>query len=238
MSDAFSKNKDPSQTVITFGKHQGLTVETLLANHRDYVEWLLGKSWLAERFSNLHAALLSAGTPTDETPEHNKIQARFLEPLFCEALIYVVAPAIKDRWRKKVEEYWSQLDGGPIQRFPKPKENARPCLLTKSSFEQKGIDVITDWHWDVSKLFDEEHECGNYLAGGRVGVEIKPSIGDEYPTVLRQMERLGVKICLSENYTGRGVSEPVVKQIFESNGYSLIFVREIEAEMLDMRTQI
>jgi hypothetical protein len=49
------------------------------------------------------------------------------------------------------------------------------------------------------------------------------------------MERLGVKICVAEHYTGRGTLEPIVKKIFESNGYTLIFVRDIEAEMLNLR---
>jgi hypothetical protein len=200
MSDSFEKPKDPTQQVITFGKHQGLTVAELLHNHKSYVEWLTGQSWLAERFSDLHAALLSRGAPTDETPEHNKIQARFLDPLFCDAFISLSRRYII--------------------------EDRRP-LKYKVSFERKGIDVLINYWTRDRESFSDPTDF--------TGLEIKPSIGDEFPTVLRQMERLGVKICVAEHYTGRGTSEPIVKKIFESNGYTLIFLRDIEAEMLNLR---
>ena len=230
MSDAFEKLKDPTQQVITFGKHQGLTVAELLHNHKGYVEWLTGQSWLAERFSDLHAALLSRGAPTDETPEHNKIQARFLEPLFCEALLRLTVPEVRN-WRKLL----GGTKGYRSWQYPKPKENTRPTLKRWVRFERKGIDVFIDYRLDADGLFDEEHDLDETLVLGNIGVEIKPSIGDDFPTVLRQMERLGVRTCLAEHYTGRGASEPIVKKMFEANGYDLIFVREIDAEMLNLR---
>jgi hypothetical protein len=233
MSDSFEKPKDPTQQVITFGKHQGLTVAELLHNHKGYVEWLTGQSWLAERFSDLHAALLSRGAPTDETPEHNKIQARFLEPLFCEALLKLILPGLKS-WKKFLEEHWEEHAGRRLC-YPKPKENESPTLQSKVLFEKKGIDVFIDYWLDLTGLFEEKHELCNRIKEGSLGIEIKPSLGDDFPTVLRQMERLGVRTCLAEHYTGRGASEPIVKKMFEANGYDLIFVREVEAEMLNLR---
>lgn len=232
MNDALQKPKDPTQQVITFGKHQGLTVAELLQNHKSYVEWLMGQSWLAERFSDLHAALLSRGAPTDETPEHNIIQARFLDPLFCEAFVRLAVHEVQN-WRELLTGH----TGWRHWQYPKPKENTRPTLKHWVSFEKKGIDVSISYYLEADELFDEKHNLSNTLSLGEIGVEIKPSIGDDFPAVLRQMERLRVKLCLAEHYTGRGASEPIVKQMFKANGYKLIFLRDIEAEMLDLRAQ-
>ena len=55
-------------------------------------DWVAAQSWVAERFAELHAAILTkgAGYP-DDTPEHNAIQARFLDEAFRLALLRVTS---------------------------------------------------------------------------------------------------------------------------------------------------
>ena len=73
------KTRDPSALVLTFGKHKGATVAELVDREPDYARWLAAQGWVAERFAELHAAILSRGAPTDDTPEHNALQARFID---------------------------------------------------------------------------------------------------------------------------------------------------------------
>ena len=68
--------KDPSAIVLPFGKYRGKTVAELLATDPSYAEWVSAQSWVAERFAELHSAIVTRGAGGgDETPEHNALQA-------------------------------------------------------------------------------------------------------------------------------------------------------------------
>jgi hypothetical protein len=46
-----------SAAVVPFGKHKGAAVAELVTKDPDYVRWLTGQGWLAQRFAELHAAI-------------------------------------------------------------------------------------------------------------------------------------------------------------------------------------
>ena len=98
------------------------------------------------------------------------------------------------------------------------------ALKTAVRFEQEGIDVRLDAGFLKSP---GPAEIGIAV----LAVEIKPTIGDDYPTVMRQMRRLGAKILLVGTYTGRGVSEPQMRAMFEASAIKVVFVQEIEERM-------
>lgn len=82
---------NPQSTVVPFGKHKGRTVDEIAATDPAYLEWLAGQNWLAERFAAIHAAITS-GAEIADTPEHNAIQARFLDLRFRVAFMLAAAP--------------------------------------------------------------------------------------------------------------------------------------------------
>ena len=98
-------------------------------------------------------------------------------------------------------------------------------MQTSVAFEQKGVDVVIEWDW-VS------HKDDPYLSE-KAQVEIKPSVGDDFPSVMRQMERLRVPNCLAETYNGRAVPEETVKAMFRANRMRLLFLRDVKAELLN-----
>jgi len=68
--------------IVPIGKYKGQPVETLLAD-RDYVEWLLGQSWLRDRQPVLYQTIINYGGEPQDSPEHNQMQALFLDDDFC-----------------------------------------------------------------------------------------------------------------------------------------------------------
>jgi uncharacterized protein (DUF3820 family) len=84
------KKTEPSAIVLPFGKHKGKTVAELLVADEEYANWIAAQGWVAERFAELHAAILSRGAGIDDSPEHNALQARFLEPEFRLALLRIL----------------------------------------------------------------------------------------------------------------------------------------------------
>lgn len=65
-------------------------------------------------------------------------------------------------------------------------------------------------------------------------VEIKPTVGDDYPAILRQVKRykknnpLATFVLLVREYTGSGASESEFTHFFLSQGVEVVFESEVE----------
>jgi len=206
---------EPSAMILPFGKHKGRTVADVLASDPQYAEWMLGQAWFAERFAELHAALLTRGAASDDTPEHNAIQARFLDPVFRAALGLTLS------------KRWCDFD------------------LAKAAvqFEYQGIDVVLGAFGQRTYAIPGTRFSPGYGIpeavedGVILTIEIKPSLGDDFPTVMRQMERLHARVLVIDQLTGRLPLE-TVRAMFKANGRKLVTVREIEAEIANARALI
>jgi hypothetical protein len=100
----------------------------------------LGQDLFRTRFTAIHTLIVNNFGEPEETPEHNALQALFLDQAFLERFLKRVG---RDR------------DQGLTPRF-----------------ELERFDVVlatTDWGYK------------------RFYVECKPSVGDDYPAILRQM---------------------------------------------------
>lgn len=69
--------------IVPFGKHKGEPVEVMLADP-GYKDWLLAQPWVRDRYPTFHQTIInySSGAAV-ETPEHNEMQARFLDDAYC-----------------------------------------------------------------------------------------------------------------------------------------------------------
>lgn len=216
--------KDRSAIVLPFGKHKGSTVAELLVRDPAYAEWIVAQGWVAERFAELHAAILSRGAASDDSPEHNAIQVRFLDETFRRALIRAherFLPAA----RMSIRTYYNH-------------DATNEEYRTGVRFEQRGIDVVIDVtigeHVPMRKPWGENSNWERFV----LSIEIKPTMGDDFPSVMRQMERLQCGTLVVGDYTGRAVSAPQLSQMFEANGKRLVFVRDIEAEIANARAEL
>ena len=68
-------------TVVPFGKHKGEPMEQLAADP-EYCEWLMGQSWFVEKYAHIHTLIINNFGEPNETPEHNRLQLRFLDETF------------------------------------------------------------------------------------------------------------------------------------------------------------
>jgi uncharacterized protein (DUF3820 family) len=69
--------------IIPFGKHKGRTIEELIADDPQYIEWLSSQSWFTEKFNVLYQVILNRGAEPENTPEHNRLQMKFHNDDFC-----------------------------------------------------------------------------------------------------------------------------------------------------------
>ena len=83
--------------IVPFGKYKGQPVELLIADS-DYCEWLTGQPWFRDRFRDVYNLVINYGAEPQDSPEHNQMQAAFLDDQWCFALADVLSPGRKHNY--------------------------------------------------------------------------------------------------------------------------------------------
>lgn len=210
--------------LVPFGKYKGQPVENLIAD-RDYSDWLLAQPWVKERFGDIYMTVINMNGEPTETPDHNRLQAKFLDDEFCREIASVFDKNFS--LTKQDANAMASDIGESFRGFSDWVE----FEIRNTEFEYFG--------WDVR--FDAVHGCEYETAyeswrtetkwfGARRSflIECKPTIGDDYPAVLRQMkanflalERIqrprGMMVLVVGEYTGKGASFSEFGQIFRQS---------------------
>jgi hypothetical protein len=94
-----------------------------------------------------------------------------------------------------------------------------PTVKTEivKSFEIKGADV------ELQIIFRVSHPDLWFPDLAPIRVEIKPTVGDDYPAVLRQMRRAETKVLFLEHYTGKGATREQFIQTFKTANIAVVF---------------
>lgn len=116
-----------SAKVVPFGKYKGQPVEAMVED-KPYVEWLTGQPWFKEKYQPVYNVVINNFGDASETPEHNALQALFLEPEYRVAFLLASGgdvAGVRDvltrnvdttgRWltdeflrnQKRAEDYWT-----------------------------------------------------------------------------------------------------------------------------------
>lgn len=64
--------------LIPFGKYKDKPIE-FLANDKDYIKWLLSTDWFKDKYNNIYNIVINNFHEPSESPEHNKLQIKFLD---------------------------------------------------------------------------------------------------------------------------------------------------------------
>lgn len=262
--------------IVPFGKYKGHSVEMLAAD-TSYCEWLMAQPWFAEKFRDVYNVVVNYGGPPQDTPEHNALQARFLDDDFCLKVARLVFPehfdlepkiengvaAAKAYRQELIERAEKKLaDEGDASSLPigldsswkarrvemamADVESAKntECFLErhelcikKTAFEVGGWDVVFLPSGGYIISIDSPKGCehsSSYMLSSEIGnvyVEAKPVVGDDYPTVLRQItgyKRDGRAVLLIDQFDARGATLEQVRKIFSSRGISIVMLSDVE----------
>lgn len=245
--------------IIPFGKYKGKPIE-VLASDEEYLKWLLAQSFFKERHLNLYNVVVNNFREPVETPEHNKIQVKFLQREYRARLAYLLNPMLFKHDSKSINDAMvTILSGDNVSigshflkalQYPFKHDidefglyNRKMLRLSDPVFE-KDADVFFNISYGIRFFYDNGTRNGDYTrfdhrTSCSFTIEIKPTIGDDFPAVLRQMkasmpkkscERSGrYNILLVGQYTGLGASEEEFVQYFNSQGYWVVFEHQIES---------
>jgi hypothetical protein len=207
--------------VIPFGKYKGYTVAQVANKDRQYLGWLSNQPDLSNKWPSIFDEIQGLRAPDDSaTPEHNRLQARFLDRALVNRLI-------RHHYGPQVFEAWKQGHAYNYRKLAPPN----PDITTLDQW-------MTAYGAAWANTYRVEFEViGDVLIIGRnpdgekhgTIVELKPQIGDDYPNVLRQALRQEAVARRSRNgkywvtviyeqCRSAAVTNDQIRQIFNASG--------------------
>lgn len=119
-----------SGEIIPIGKYKGQPLEAVAADQQ-YRDWLMAQEWFKEKFARLYGMLAAMNAPI-ESPEHNAMQARFLDDRVCYEILWKLEG--KDRIAVNAERHQKCIDVlvPRLQSFNDECEVRRLELIEKS----------------------------------------------------------------------------------------------------------
>jgi hypothetical protein len=222
-----------SSKVVPFGKYKGQPVEAMVAD-RDYCEWLAGQDWFRSRYAEIHTVIINYGGEPQDTPEHNRLQAMFLDPEFCRRVLRWADPEFGIETRDDANEWLaSEAKQYAYVAAGKWKE----WEMTPAVFESGGWDVTysvehgAHCYYGPSQWSSETKKWGGYRD---VYVEIKPSLGDDFPAVMRQIRahKQPVSshprcILLIGDFCAEGATLSQVFEMFSRSGIRIVSLSDV-----------
>ena len=109
-------------SIITFGKHKGTDIVEVAATDPQYIDWLMAQSWFSKKHTAIYQIIVNNFREPAETPEHNAMQAIFLDDAFCETFARSLWPSdVDNQLREKVVEKYTCKHYDEIEEIPNDK---------------------------------------------------------------------------------------------------------------------
>jgi hypothetical protein len=215
--------------IIHFGKYKGQPVEVLQEDAK-YRDWLMAQDWFREKFADTYTLIVNNFRETAETPEHNALQAKFTDDGWVKRFAEKVAFGGLDFTKWVESQKWGALHTRdwwlkPAQVDAIESAGVEDLAVSVESvaYEVSGADVRVEW-----RMNSPHHKWS--IENGKTLVECKPVVGDDYPGVLRQMQKSGSKVLLigAGGYTGTGATLGQVQKIFAASKIRIMFARHVD----------
>lgn len=137
-------------------------------------------------------------------------------------------------WAEMAEEYReragkSRAKAMEIEAWQNWYRNADKVITTRVAFESNGADVRI-----IVVCTGPETDGEKTVRSLDVTIEIKPTVADEYPAVLRQMGRNGSRYLFLNEYQGEGATEEQFRAIFAASGIKVVFKRDVDAKAAEI----
>lgn len=216
-----------SDNLIPFGKYKGQPVEILETDPK-YREWLAAQTWVKEKHQNFYNIVINNHAEPQETPEHNRLQAKFLDEAFCLKVLKRL------HFEEKLRLDMSYKETGQHK-----------WMITKPAvnFEESGFDAVISLQGRWASLSDERRHSETITLVALV--EMKPVVSDDYAAVLRQTKtarqvwgskprnRSGYSLCVVpavviDNFQSEAIDREQLRKIFASSAIQVVFLDEVQ----------
>jgi uncharacterized protein (DUF3820 family) len=196
--------------LIPFGKYKGKPVTEIISD-TEYLKWLSLQPWFKEKHPTIYNITINQTISNNDskTPEHNKIQNMFLEENFCNKVLeHLYKKDIINDFTTLYKLVSDNEDNEDIMKYSNDYIKSIDVdvefeasynwdiILTPKTFNpiilSFAIDKQISSKLKIISLYNCEEkstECGyKKKLTYRICIEIKPFLGDDYPSVLRKMK--------------------------------------------------
>lgn len=154
--------------IVPFGKYKGRPVTDLISD-RSYTDWLAAQPWFRERYSNIYNVIITGtALPPQDTPEHNKMQARFLNHDVCLNLLSQWMTGVQKHRENWIKKHTDKLTGRQLENIG--LETPGVSWISHIEFEADGWDIATTGHTRVSVSEMRHRSCECVCDPGRCGI--------------------------------------------------------------------
>ena len=253
--DLFSKEE-----LFPLKKYKGEPMSLVLQD-RQYCDWLVAQNWFRDEHKNLYQIIINYYGEPGSTPEHNTMQTRFLNDDFCFALGYLCKwRLMTKKWCLmnlgravgKIKEFLNKNDFNSSRHYEKLEEiNDMKNIIEESITEVNGQAMMdNEPYYQIDRRIEEEgwdiiiktndnfckNECVIWkdcsITQRQIAVELKPSIGDDYPVILRKMKAAKFqpfyKCLVYDKFSASGATLDELKKNFNNEDILVFSMSEIE----------
>lgn len=240
------------QLIVPFGKYKGKPIELLLKDE-EYAKWLAAQDWVQQKFQKMYTIIIHNYHPEQaHSPEHNKMQIKYLSDDYCLKIPYILT----DRSLFKYGSTHFVENVLPMLREMKSEgKNIKDLIDELKRHIERDIVTITERKYERANDAEYTVESGyGHIMGAtdsmyyryrdffekfwknsffkELRIELKPTIGDDYPAVLRQINNSKSNVLIVREYNGTSVPWEDVKSFFQSQKIKVLMEDDIENESL------
>ena len=249
----------PKEELFPLKKYKNQPIEVVLKDS-NYCQFLMSRSWFREKYNNIYQIFIGFFGKPEDTPAYNILQAQFDDNDFCMALGKLCnwKGMTKIKCSRNINEAINKISLmlDPYSYGYKQKQEDLEDLkfhkkiLSENVYEENGIDYCEGYPlFSIEHEFEEQgwdviirsisyncHDCIVYknctVQQNLIGVEIKPSIGDDYPSILREMKNNSIhpdyQCLVYDKFEVTNVTLEQVKNIFSASKIKVFSIDDIE----------
>jgi hypothetical protein len=194
------RNFDKDTQLVPFGKYKGQPIEVMQMDTA-YCNWLSKQNWFREQYGNVYnQVIINNFTEPTETPEHNRLQMRFLDEKFVESFM-----------SKKL----------------RPAICAKYFCVKNIYFEHYGWDVYIEYEYSKSSE-DEADRYGSvsFEIKPCLGDDFPAVLRQMKKNINRYSSTFSV--CIIDEFSACGATYEQVQQMFRTSKFSLMKFSDFE----------
>ena len=191
---------DMNTQLVPFGKYKGQPMEVMQMDTR-YCEWLATQDWFREQYGNVYnQVIINNFTEPSETPEHNRLQMRFLDENFVESFV-----------SKKL----------------RPAISAKYFHIENIQFEHYGCDVCIEYSY--SKYSDDEADRYNSVCF-EIKPCLGDDFPAVLRQMKKNRNRYSgtFSVCIIDEFSASGATYEQVQQMFMASKFYLLKFSDFE----------
>jgi hypothetical protein len=247
--------------IVPFGKYEGMPIEALLKD-TSYVQWLMVQPWFTSgKYPRVYQHVTGKCVEYSKTPVHNEMQIRFLDKDLCFNLfrlcygnveyhsvhwsqLYGIIYGIEDMTPKArlkgayPDEVVSVFDNDGKELGVAGRDNRLVFNPGVERTLKAKLDIFFEKdNWDIYLVLETILYIGNKRLSPEcycLKIELKPTVGDDYPHILRQMNKRkiekprkypddwAVEVVLFDKFNAISHTESKSRELFRNAGYRLL----------------